>query len=385
MPEPKMNAANLIQKIEESRKSKVIVYYTGDRTNHSARIAEDAVRPLYDHLHNLNFGERKKKIIDLFLYSRGGDVSVPWRIVSMIREFCDEFNILIPYRAQSAATLLSLGADTIVMGKKAELGPIDPSLVRAVVGDAGNPPAEIAVEDVNSFLSFVRDRSHITDQTALATMMNSLIGQIGPLTLGTVNRQHYHIRLVARKLLTSRSEKIDEEKINTIIETLTEKMYSHGHAIGRKEAKEIGLPVIYPKPELEELTWNLFLYYEQFLQLREPIDPALALEKKDEEEILNMPIAVIESVDKRHIFRAKFQMKKSRKVPENPQININLQLQLPPGMDPKQVGPETQQILNNIMNSVSQQIPRLVQQELIRQSPEIGIMARSIGGMWHEE
>jgi hypothetical protein len=32
----------------------------------------------------------------------------------MIREFCDEFNVLIPYKAHSAATLLSLGADTII-------------------------------------------------------------------------------------------------------------------------------------------------------------------------------------------------------------------------------------------------------------------------------
>lgn len=103
---------DLIERIEEVRESKVIVYFTGDRVPFPARIAEDAVRPLYDHL--LGLGSSKVERIDLFLYSRGGDISVPWRIVSMIREFCDEFNVLIPYKAQSAATLLSLGADNIV-------------------------------------------------------------------------------------------------------------------------------------------------------------------------------------------------------------------------------------------------------------------------------
>ena len=113
---------DIIKNIQKNRKYKVIVYFTGDRTPTSARISEDAVRPLYNHL--LAVG--KAKGMTSFLYSRGGDVSVPWRIVSMIREFCEEFSILVPYKAHSAATLLSLDADSIIMGKKAELGPIDP-------------------------------------------------------------------------------------------------------------------------------------------------------------------------------------------------------------------------------------------------------------------
>ena len=73
----------------------MIVYFTGDRQPFFASIADYAVRPLYEHLVNLNF-ESETKVIDLYLYSRGGNVSVPWRIASMIREFCDKFNILIP-------------------------------------------------------------------------------------------------------------------------------------------------------------------------------------------------------------------------------------------------------------------------------------------------
>ena len=75
-----------IKDIEKIRGSKVIIYFTGDRPfelTHAMITVEDAVRYLYDHLLSLKFGESKNKIIDLFLYSRGGDVSVPWRIVSM--------------------------------------------------------------------------------------------------------------------------------------------------------------------------------------------------------------------------------------------------------------------------------------------------------------
>lgn len=104
----------IIRKIEEKRKSKVIVYFTGDRFPFPAHIAEDAVRPLYDHLLALEFSSSKIKKIDLFLYSRGEDVSVPWHIVSMIREFCEKFNVLVPYKALSATTPIALGADRIV-------------------------------------------------------------------------------------------------------------------------------------------------------------------------------------------------------------------------------------------------------------------------------
>lgn len=268
--------AKIIGDLEKERGSKVIVYFTGDRQPFGSRIAEDAVRVLYEHLVNLDFDEGKK-VIDLFLYSRGGDVSVPWRIASMVREFCEEFNVLVPYKAQSAATLLSLGADNIIMGKKAELGPIDPTLVKATIGEGALPQQEISVEDVNSFLSFVKERANITDQSALAQMVGTLVNQISPLTLGNVNRQNSHIRLVARKLLTSRREKIDEEKINTIIETLTEKIYSHGHGIGKKEAKDIGLPIIFPDENTENLIWQLYLVYEDFLKLNEPVHPEIEL------------------------------------------------------------------------------------------------------------
>jgi len=374
----------IIEKLEKERGSKVIVYFTGDRHPFGSRIAEDAVRPLYEHLLNLEFNEGTK-IIDLFLYSRGGDVSVPWRITSMIREFCDEFNVLIPYKAQSAATLLSLGADNIIMGKKAELGPIDPTLVKSSVGEGSLPRQEISVEDVNSFLSFIKEKANINDQSALANVVSNLINQISPLTLGNVNRQNSHIRLVARRLLTSRMLKMDEEKINTIIETLTEKIYSHGHAIGRQEAKDIGLPIIIAEDKLENLIWQLFLIYEDFFRLNDPIHLEIELEKQDNKKLENLPMALIESVRKLHVFKANVDLIKDRKIPASPQININLNLQLPPEIKPNEIPQQAQQVLQQLMNQLSRDIPHFVQKEIVKQSPVLGIRGNIFGGKWYEE
>ena len=232
---------SLIEKIEKQRDSRVLVYMTSDRPPFNTSIAEDEVRLMYDHLLALDKLEQKRDRLDLFLYSRGGNVSVPWRLVSMFREFFDEFNVLVPYKAYSAATMIALGADKVVMGRKAELGPIDPT----VSSSNGGTLQSVSVEDVSSYISFIRDQANINDQDALAQLVGKLSDDVRPLIVGMVNREQSHIRLVARKLLASHRDKIEEGRLSAIVEALTEKLYSHGHAIGRKEAKEIGLPIEY--------------------------------------------------------------------------------------------------------------------------------------------
>lgn len=304
----------------------------------------------------------------------------------MIREFCDEFCVLIPYKAYSATTMISMGADQIVMGKKAELGPIDPTLVRSITGEAGVPPTEISVEDVFSYISFMRERANISDQVALAQVVSQLADHLTPLTLGRANRQYSHIRLVARKLLTSHQQKIEESKIGTIVEALTEKMYSHGHAIGRAEAAEIGLPVEIPDDELEKLIWNLYTEYETLLQLNDALEPEELMEQQNKDQIKErVLLAIIESTQKQHVVEANAVFQRRRQIPSNPQININLPLSLPPGLDPAQLPSDIQQLLQQMLTQLSQIIPQIVQQEIVRQSPVIGIEGRVYAAKWIEK
>lgn len=374
----------LIKRIEQLNDSHLLVYITGDRPGAAARIAEDAVRPMYEHLLAFANAMNRKQRIDLLIYSRGGDVSVPWRVISMLREFCQELIALVPYKAHSAATMIALGADKIVMGRKAELSPIDPTLVKATVGESAAPPQEISVEDVSSYISFVRERANLNDQAALATVVSLLANQLTPLTLGSVNRQYSHIRLAAKKLLASRQQKIEEERMMTIIEALTEKMYSHGHAIGRREASDLGLPVEIPSAELELLLWELYTEYEKMLHLTEPLDFEQLLQNQEEQILSDLRLACIESDYRLDVFEHNLHIKRRRQIPNNPQININLNLALPAGVNLQALPQNIQQLLQQLIQQVSQQIPSLVQQELVRQSPVIGIEARSYGGRWHE-
>jgi hypothetical protein len=199
-----------------------------------------------------------------------------------------------------------------------------------------------------------------------------------------VNRQHSHIRLVARKLLTSRSTKVDEDRISAIIEALTEKMYSHGHAIGRKEAKELGLPVDYSEDKIEQLVWRLYEQYEVFLQLNEPLDAEQLFlnQQQDQHDLGNVAMAAIETTRKFDVFEANAIFRAVRNVPSNPQINVNLSLGLPPGLQPNQLPAQAQQILQQLISQVSQAIPQLVHQAIVQQSPIVGIEGKLYGSRW---
>jgi len=370
---------DLIKNIESLRGSCVFVYILGDRVPAGAQLSEDAIRPLYDHLISAESRLRQTKKADLFIYSRGGHVQVPWRIVSMFREFADEFYVLVPFKAYSAATLVALGADKIIMGKKGELGPIDPQIERTRVEKGVSVQEQIPAEDVLAYLTFLK-RMGISDQQSLAQSLSPVAQQLGALTLGNVERISAHIRTVARKLLETRKEPLGENKIDSIVEILVERMYFHGHGISRKEAKSIGLPIGDISPAEDKALWELFKEYEKFLQLLDPIDPRTVFTNQltDEHMIQDNICGVIESVDLTHLFIEDLQFLRVRDIPQLT-LNINLPIQLPPRVQPQGFPANfAQQIAQQLLPQIQQQ----VREAVVAQSSVRGVTLNRLNGRW---
>jgi len=360
-----------------------MTYFLSNRQGANAQIADDAVRPMYDHLRAIGPTEK----IDLFLYSIGGHTDVPWRIVTMIREFASEFNVLVPYKAHSAATMIALGADEILMGRKGELGPIDPQLSVQRSGEGGTQVQEqIAVEDIMSYVRFLREKVGLSDQAALVGPISALAEKLDPKLLGQANRAHLHIRSVARKLLTARGKQPapDEQKIQVIVDMLAEKTYQHGHAIGRQEAQEFGLNVVVAPDDLDNLMWDLFEEYERLSVMRDPIDPFTFLPKGQEERTERVVLGAIESLAEAHHFSADLFMQARRQAPPQLVLNLNFNLQLPPNIQPQQLPPAAQQVLQQIMQQLQAQAQQLVQQEVLKQMPIVGLEGRIQDGAWRQ-
>ena len=114
----------LIRSIEQETDSRLVVYITGDRQHQETRIAGDIFPFCHQHLQRIG----KQKSVSLFLYTRGGLTMAGFGIVNLFREFCNDFSVIIPFRAHSCGTLIALGANKILMTKMGQLSPIDPSV-----------------------------------------------------------------------------------------------------------------------------------------------------------------------------------------------------------------------------------------------------------------
>lgn len=271
----------LIKKIEEKRGTKLVTYVTSTRANLEVQMAIDMIRKIYEHLKHIEEDKKGKIDIDLLLVSNGGDGTVPWRLVTLIREYAKKFSVLIPFRAFSAATLTALGADEVVMHPMGMLGPTDPTVANPFnPSDPANPKNKlgISVEDVTAYISLIKEDAGITHEDELVQAFNKLADNVHPLALGNVKRSLAQSRMMAQKLLALHMNKSKEQhEINEIVDNLTSKLYYHGHPINRKEAKDqIGLrTILNATPEIEKLMWDLYMEYENEIKADEPFDPLM--------------------------------------------------------------------------------------------------------------
>lgn len=259
-----------IRALQDARGSDaLIVYITSTRPGVHVQMAPDAVRRIYDQL-----PPEKVKKLDLFLVSNGGDGTVSWRLMTLLRERAKEIDVLVPSNAFSAATLACLGADNIVMHPMGVLGPIDPTIGDPYERDpqtGQNRP--VAVEDVASFIALIKEDVGIRHEDELVQAFGKLADRVHPLTLGHAKRGTGQARMLGEKLLRLRDPKMDPHKIASLIEELTTKLYYHGHPIGRNEAlQDLNLPVVQPSAEVESAMWDLYLAYEEQLKLAIPFD-----------------------------------------------------------------------------------------------------------------
>jgi hypothetical protein len=255
----------LYKAIEAERKRPLIVYVTSMRRNAEAQIARDAICEVLAQLQKL---PKETGKLDLLLGSNGGDGTVAWRIVSLIRERVPDFSVMVPQAAFSAATLIALGANEIVMHPHANLGPTDPQITNRIKN------VQFGSEDLAAFLKFARDEVGLTDQLPMLELFKQFSAEVGFVGIGVAARSAQLTQTMGEKLLRLHMKSESQmQKAKLISEALNKKFFHHGYPVSRSEAKEIGLPVAPSNPKIEELMWNVWLDIEQELKFREPFSP----------------------------------------------------------------------------------------------------------------
>ena len=264
------------KKIEEKRKSKLLVYITGDRPGFETQIHPEVSDYFINHLDKIN----KVNKITLFLYTRGGVTLAAWGLVNLIRQFCDDFEVIIPSKAHSSGTLIALGANTILMTKQATLGPIDPSINSPLNPQNPSMPnkpearVRVSVESIRGYFDLAKEELKIKDKNNLANILISLSKKIHPVVLGDVYRSQSQIRMIGKKLLSQSQQITDKTQIEKIISFLCSESGSHDYTINRREAEdELGLNIEKPDEKFYNVIKETFLNIKNDLELMKPFNP----------------------------------------------------------------------------------------------------------------
>lgn len=213
----------------------------------------------------------------LFLTTRGGSMDAAYRITRCVKNRypAGDFMLVVDGLCKSAGTLIALGADTLVMTDRAELGPLDTQVrVRDEFGEQqsgliDNDALRYLNEEVfNSFRGHLSrllslGNSDLTTQTALRVASELTLGlfggiykQIGPTRFGETARA---IQVALEYGYRVNSSNVQEGALEKLVTGYP----SHGFVIDRREAEDLFYNVYKPNMTINDLAelLRLLTYY----------------------------------------------------------------------------------------------------------------------------
>lgn len=253
----------IIKRIQKKLKAKLIVY-TASISHPLAQIMMHDVHAFEDLLRSV---ARAKKGY-LMINSPGGDAHAAEKLLIMCRQrFTEAFSVIVPDYAKSAATMLALGSDKILMGYLAELGPIDPQLRRGPLPVPGETiPARSFIDGLELIRKKVRDEADPVE------MYYPMMAQIRPEIVARCESAIEGSRKYAEKWLKKHMLKDSPKQAKLVAKWLStgEKYKSHGKMIDFEEAKNVlklNVEKIDPNSDLWTDIWELYCRSVQFLQV----------------------------------------------------------------------------------------------------------------------
>lgn len=208
------------------------------------------------------------KELDLVINSGGGSIHAAYQVIELLRFHAKRIHACVPFYAKSAATLLCLGADRLVVDELTQLGPLDTQIYEEKSGGKGdftsalNPfktleqLQKFSLETLDLAVRTIVMRSGMGLDDCLKHAIDFVRGTTGPLftqlnpeKLGEYSRalevgSEYGERLLRR--FTS----WDDKKRAEILEKLVHGYPSHEYIIDYHELKEMGFDVsLFSGPE----------------------------------------------------------------------------------------------------------------------------------------
>ena len=268
--EPGGGAAHkqLIISIEEATQ-RTVVAYQANPGHPSGMLQDHDVDVLESILRTVNMDQYDRKL-DLIIESPGGLPNVAARVIRACRSYSDEFRIVVPNSAMSAATLVALGADSILMSPTSRLGPIDPQMLYAT---KDGTTLRSAMSFVQAYNDTINRAQQAVTQNQPADPFLHLLGGMDVSWIIECARARSATEVLASQLLQNgmMSGKPEEEVTKTVKNLVAlGDAIGHGTSIYREAARDFGLEIEDADHDSEHWTmiWQLYLRMQHYANSR---------------------------------------------------------------------------------------------------------------------
>jgi hypothetical protein len=210
-------------------------------------------------------GDEAGDHLDLIVSSPGGDIEAAYLVVRELRRRFKKLVVFIPFRAKSAATLLCLAADELIMGSLGELGPLDQQYDEKQQADSPVSTSRLllfkafeqlrygATEMYDTLVARISNKSgmRVFDACSKAAELTSALygpiyGQIDPARLAESARGLEIAAEYAERLLKRYRAAFWAEQGSKILDRLIHGYPTHGFIIDQEEVQDLGIPTKIP-------------------------------------------------------------------------------------------------------------------------------------------
>jgi Serine dehydrogenase proteinase len=206
-------------------------------------------------------GDAKHAELDLVIHSGGGSAHAAYQLMTLLRLHAEQIFACVPFWAKSAATLLCIGSDKIVLGDHAELGPLDVQIYEEKKKGQGEYHSALdpfkaleqaqafSVEALASAMRFIVREYEMSYDDSLRHAVSfvdvttgPLVGRLDPEKLGQYSRELAVASEYGQRLLR-RCEGWNQATAADVVDQLVYGYPSHEYVIDYPELKDLGFPV----------------------------------------------------------------------------------------------------------------------------------------------
>jgi len=260
----------VVDRLEQLTKRCTVAYFTF--FGHPAGlITDDDAALLETVLRSVDLDQHEGKL-DLVLHSPGGSPTAAEKVILTCRSFAKDFRVVVPRSAMSAATLVCMGADALLMAETSEIGPIDPQMVIKLPGQDG-VEMRPAAAFVAAYLDLIKRAQEAIKAGEPPHPFIELLRRQDPVFVQMCLKARDLARTIAVEYLGRyQLQGKPPDEIQRIADTFLEEgeKGSHGRVIRGKKAQDYGLNVELADKNGEQwrTVWELYMRCEHYVQTR---------------------------------------------------------------------------------------------------------------------